>query len=411
MPPRRTKRGAERTPIGGDYDVIVCGASFAGLAVARELTGMRRAGGKQAQVLVLDRYELGDRQTSACAAPTAWLEALGVERSILQTFHTLVVHTPHATTRLSFPYPFSTFDYPALCSLLSEQNDAEFEIATVTGGADSGKPTSDSSLAIKTDRGELRAPFVVDALGWRRVLGRQGYKPPEGPLMRAVEVHPGGSGENLEVWLDPAIVPAGYAWSFPARNEVRVGVASYDPEFQVRRPTVELVEDLGREAVGYQGNWIPHRLRDATENGVFFVGDSAGHCFPLTAEGIRPAFYFGIACGREIRRAIEGRCDRVTALRRYHNFSARHEMPYRWMLRVQKLMPRIPIRARAAMLRAIEARGLEHRAFNRYLKVAHPSLASAPATRHSGAVGGTVKSARSRASRQPARARPPRVPA
>ena len=72
MPVRATKRGVERTPLSGDYDVLIAGASFAGLAVAREL----RATG--ARVLVLDRYEIGERQTSACAAPTAWLDNLGL---------------------------------------------------------------------------------------------------------------------------------------------------------------------------------------------------------------------------------------------------------------------------------------------------------------------------------------------
>ena len=57
MPVRATKRGAERTPLRPDWDVIVCGASFAGLAVARELAG---AG---ADVLVIDRYEIGDRKS------------------------------------------------------------------------------------------------------------------------------------------------------------------------------------------------------------------------------------------------------------------------------------------------------------------------------------------------------------
>ena len=80
--------------------------------------------------------------------------------------------------------------------------------------------------------------------------------------------------------------------------------------------------DLDREAVRYQGNWIPHKLRPATADGVFFVGDSAGHCLPLTAEGIRTAFYFGIACGRELRRVVEGRADARAALRRYGDFSA-----------------------------------------------------------------------------------------
>ena len=58
---------------------------------------------------------------------------------------------------------------------------------------------------------------------------------------------------------------------------------------------------LDVDAVRYQGNWFPHALRPAAEDGVFFVGDSAGHCLPLSGEGIRTAFYFGIACGRELR--------------------------------------------------------------------------------------------------------------
>ena len=89
-------------------------------------------------------------------------------------------------------------------------------------------------------------------------------------------------------------------WSFPADNEVRVGVGSFDPRFHVKDTTVLLTEDLGKEPNEYQGNWIPHKLRPATEDGIFFVGDSAGHCLPLTAEGIRTALYFGIACGREL---------------------------------------------------------------------------------------------------------------
>ena len=42
MPQRATKRGEDRTPLSGDYDVLICGASFAGLAVARELAGATR---------------------------------------------------------------------------------------------------------------------------------------------------------------------------------------------------------------------------------------------------------------------------------------------------------------------------------------------------------------------------------
>jgi flavin-dependent dehydrogenase len=359
MPTRRTKRGADRTALAGDYDVLICGASFAGLAVARELAG------SGARVMIVDRYEVGERQTSACAAPTEWLANLGLEDSIRQTFETLVVHTPHGTSRYRLPWTFSTFDYRTLCELLDEQNDARFETAKVDGR---------SGTTVHTDRGDLSAPVVVDALGWRRVLG-SGYQPPDAPLSRGLEVHPHGAGANLEIWIDRRYVPAGYGWSFPARDEVRVGVGSFDPRFHVKDTTVLLADDLGRDAVRYQGNWIPHKLRDATEDGIFFVGDSAGHCLPLTAEGIRTAFYFGIALGRELRAVVEGRATRARALANYRAFSAEHEWKFRWMLRAQKLVPRVPPPLLGPAIRAMGSQAFVDWSFGHYLRIAPPEFA------------------------------------
>jgi flavin-dependent dehydrogenase len=360
VPQRRTKRGSERTPLGGDADVLVCGASFAGLAVARELAG------SGARVLVVDRYDIGERQTSACAAPTDWLEAMGTAAAIRQTFSDLVIHTPHITTRMALPWTFSTFDYRTLCALLFEQGDATFEIAKVEGR---------TGTTVHTDRGDLSAPFVIDCLGWRRVLGSTGYQPTNAPLSRGLEVHPGGASSDLEIWIDRGYVPAGYGWSFPANEEIRVGVGSFDPRFHVKEPTVRLADDLERDAVRYQGNWIPHRLRPATEDDVFFVGDSAGHCLPLTAEGIRTAFYFGIACGREVRRALERRITRREALARYGAFSDRHLWHYAWLLRVQRLIPRVPPRLLATSLRGMSLDGFVHWSFIHYLRIAHPAYA------------------------------------
>ena len=364
MPTRSTKRGAERTPLGGEREVLICGASFAGLAVARELAG------SGASVLVLDRYEIGERQTSACAAPTGWLRAMGLEESVRQTFDALVIHTPHTTARMRLPWTFSTFDYRELCRLLWEQSDAGFETAKVEGR---------TGTVVHTDRGDLEAPLVVDALGWRRILaGDGGYQPPDAPLSRGLEVHPWGAADELEIWIDRGYVPAGYSWSFPAADEVRVGVGSFDPRHHVKEPTVRLAADLEREAVRYQGNWIPHRLRPAAADGVFFVGDSAGHCLPLTAEGIRTAFYFGIACGRELRAVLEGRKDRERGLRDYAGFSASHRWKFEAMLGVQRLLPRVPPRVLAASLRAMQSRRFLDWSFGQYLAIARTAFATAP---------------------------------
>jgi len=361
MPTRRTKRGAARTPLSGDADVLICGASFAGLAVARELAG------SGARVLVLDRYEIGERQTSACGIPTEWLRVMDLMGAHRQTFGRLVVHTPHGTARFELPWTFSTFDYAELCKLLWAQSDAEFETAKVDGRTGS---------TVHTDRGDLTAPVIVDALGWRRVLG-SGYQPPDAPLSRGLEVHPWGAGEEMEIWIDRRYVPAGYGWSFPAGDELRIGVGSFDPRFHVKDTTVMLAEDLERDPVRYQGNWIPHRLRDATADGIFFVGDSAGHCLPLTAEGIRTALYFGIACGRELRDVVSGKLSIAEALTRYGDFSAAHEWKFGSLLRAQKLVPRVPPRLLNTGLGAMQSRRFLDWSFGHYLAIAPPEFATA----------------------------------
>ncbi len=361
MPRRATKRGDQRTPLDRDCDVLICGSSFAGLAVARELAD------SGAEVLVIDRYEIGERQTSACGIPTAWLTAMGLEPAMQQTFAELVIHTPYRTTRYDLPWTFSTFDYRTLCQLLADQGAFEFETAKVDGR---------SGSSVHTDRGTIRAPLIVDALGWRRVLGRaQNIQPPDALLSRGLEVHPFGSGTDLELWINRGYVPAGYGWSFPADGELRIGVGSFDPRYHVREPTVRLARDVGAQTVRYQGNWIPHALRDATEDGVFFVGDSAGQCLPLTAEGIRTALYFGIACGRELQAVLAGERSREQALTSYHDFSAGHSFAFRSLLHLQRLIPRISPRLLSRGLQAMGNKRFVDWSFGHYLDIAHPDFA------------------------------------
>jgi flavin-dependent dehydrogenase len=371
MPVRATKRGDERTPLSGERDVLICGASFAGLTVARELAG------SGADVLIVDRYEIGERQTSACGVPTDWLRRLDLMDAERQRFDTLVMHTPHGTSRYKLPWTFSTFDYREICQLLWRDCDASFETAKVNGRAE-GATTGDGRIAVETDRGTISAPLVVDALGWRRMLVTgDGYQPPDAPLSRGLEVHPGGKSEDLAIWIDRKYVPAGYGWSFPADDELRIGIGSFDPRFHVKDTTVELTRDLGKEPNEYQGNWIPHKLRTATEGGVFFVGDSAGHCLPLSAEGIRTALYFGIALGRELRGVVEGRQTREEAAETYAEFHDSHEWKFKWMLRVQKLIPRVPPRILAPLLRLMGSRRFVDWSFTHYLRIAPPEFAGA----------------------------------
>lgn len=369
MPVRATKRGDARTPLGGEYDVLICGASFAGLTIARELQGSGK------RVLMIDRYEIGERQTSACAAPTAWLVNLGLDAAVKQTFADLVMHRPGKKYTWRLPFTFSTFDYRHLCRLLREQgDDTIFETAKVDGR---------TGFTVHTDRGDLSAPLVIDALGWRRTLSNapEAIQPPDARLSRGLEVHPPANGEELELWLDPKYVKSGYGWAFPAADEVRIGLGSFEPRDHVKKETDLLTRDLGLEPNEYQGNWIPHELRAATEDGIFFVGDSAGHCLPLSAEGIRTAFYFGLKAGRELRLVLDGRSSREQALERYAAFSEETRWKFRWMLRTQRLVGRFNAnRILDRVLDVMSAQLLIDWSFTHYFKIADPDYVLAGAS-------------------------------
>src|ERR1700741_2845619 len=136
-----------------DYDAIVVGASFGGLAVPRQLRG---------EVLLLDRNEVGTVQTSACGTPLWVPETLGVSASVLQVHDRLVIRTPTRTVRYDLSsVPFCTFDYRAFCQGLLAQCRVRFLRTSVLGIQDN---------AVVTGEGRFTAPVIVDCSGWRRAL-------------------------------------------------------------------------------------------------------------------------------------------------------------------------------------------------------------------------------------------------
>ena len=145
----------------------------------------------------------------------------------------------------------------------------------------------------------------------------------------------------------------------------------------MKQPTADTAARFGVPVVRHQGNMIPHRLRPAVEDGCFFVGDSAGHCFALSAEGIRGAFYFGIACGRELRRVLAGEATRDEALAAYSAFSARHRRGFAITYGLQRLIPALPPRVLTQVIRASTGRWLVDPIFNWYLGLLPTAIAEA----------------------------------
>jgi flavin-dependent dehydrogenase len=138
---------------------------------------------------------------------------------------------------------------------------------------------------------------------------------------------------------------------------------------------VRLAQDEGADTVRYQGNWIPHRFRDPVEDGVFFCGDSAGHCLAMSAEGIRTAWYFGIAVGRQLADVLAGERTREEALERYAAFAEDHRWKFEWMWLNQRAVRHLHGRPLDWLAHFTSRSRVIHWLFRKYLNVAPPEFA------------------------------------
>ena len=243
--------------------------------------------------------------------------------------------------RYRLPWSWSAFDYRELCALLWAQcGDARFETAKVDGARAAGR-----RIAVRTDRGDLaRAARRRRARLAARARPSPHYQPPDAPLSRGLEVHPArttATATRSTSGSSASLVRRGYGWRVPAGGEARIGVGSYDPRQHVREPT-DRARRAPRRAEPCASRATGSRTACArpTDGDVFFVGDSAGHCFPLSGEGIRTAFYFGIAAGRELRAVLAGEQDRASARSRATPPStSATRRAFRRALRLQRLDP------------------------------------------------------------------------
>jgi menaquinone-9 beta-reductase len=313
--------------VGRDYDAIIVGASFAGLAVARRLTG---------RVLLLDRNEVGAVQTSACGTPLWVPQALGVADSVLQVHDKLTVRAPTRSVTYDLSeVPFCTFDYQRFCGGLLDQTQARFLRASVTGMEDG---------AVLTSEGRFTAPVIVDCSGWRGALVNDGAPaaPSRGHFSFGLETRTALEDEGLSFWLDGSLFPRGLGWIFPVGKGSLIGLGSYVGLSKLKPALERFLRDRGAVATTYHGTYFPHRLFRPTVGRIFAVGDAAGQCLPLTAEGIRPALYFGVECGRIVQQIFDGRLGIAEGLDQYRSLVDRYRRAYRILRLAQWAAEHVP---------------------------------------------------------------------
>jgi flavin-dependent dehydrogenase len=254
---------------------------------------------------------------------------------VLQVHDRLNIRTPDRIISYDLSaVPFCTFDYRAFCQGLLAQTRATVLRAGVTG--------RDGSAVVTTD-GRFTAPIVVDCSGWRGAVVRAGAERP-GELSFGLETHTNRMDRGLWLLLDQQLIPSGLGWIFPVGVGSLIGLGSYVGDSKLRPALERLLRAEGVAPGSYHGTFFPNRLLRATADDVFAVGDAAGQCLPLTAEGIRPALYFGGECGKFIQRVLDGTLSLDAALAGYRRLVERYRRPYRVLQQVQWLAAHTPTR-------------------------------------------------------------------
>jgi flavin-dependent dehydrogenase len=101
------------------------------------------------------------------------------------------------------------------------------------------------------------------------------------------------------------------------------------------------------------GGFFPSRLRPATAGHVFVTGDAAGQCYPLSGEGIRPALFFGDACGRIARQVVTDRRSLPEALAAYTDLVHRNRWSFRIMRVIQDSLLRMGPVGQSTLVRLV----------------------------------------------------------
>lgn len=158
---------------------------------------------------------------------------------------------------------------------------------------------------LKTSQEDISAKFIIAADGVLSPTAKMaGWKKDTRKLIPALEYEVEVSDDDFNrlshnVRFDIDVVPYGYAWSFPKKNHLSLGVLTTKKgKINLKEYYKKYLKTLGIKTIikenahGFQIPIAP-RTDGFIKNNVFLIGDAAGFAEPITAEGISNAILSG----------------------------------------------------------------------------------------------------------------------
>ncbi|MHC9063868.1 geranylgeranyl reductase family protein [Nitrospira sp. CMX1] len=315
------------------YDVIVVGSGPAGACTAWRLaqTGV--------QVAVLEKAVLPRYKTCGGGIiGRAWQSLpVDVRHVIEQDCHTALLNI--VPNGLSFTTQRPT---PIVSMTMRDQFDYALLSAAQAGGAVVHQRCAveevsyhGDGVTVSTKMGEMKAKFVVAADGALGTTARRVGMADGRVLIPALEYEVTVPHELLDrssrvARFDFGILPHGYAWAFPKRRHLSIGVLSMvQREGELKRAIMQYLDLLGCRDVTHierHGFVIPVRPRKGPfiKNRVLVVGDAAGFADPVTGEGIS----FALRSGQQAAQSLlEGKLEEKPVQQAYSRSLAESVLP------------------------------------------------------------------------------------
>jgi digeranylgeranylglycerophospholipid reductase len=287
-----------------NYDLIVVGASFAGL-VAAKTAAMRGL-----SVAVLDaKREAGHRVSTTGILVKEAVEEIDIPHSLTRRVYGVRLYAPNlAHVDLFAPgYFFLTTDTANLLRWLdreAQRAGAHLLWQTRFDGA------SRERALFRLTNLNISARYILGADGARSTVARHFGLGRNTSFLTGIEHEYEGLPEIdtrfLHCFLNSDVAPGYLAWVAPAPAVVQAGVAvgpTLRPDLNRFLNYAAPIFRFGEaRLVGRRAGRIPcgGLVRPWAGNGVMLVGDAAGMVSPATGGGIRLAFHFGRRAGQAI---------------------------------------------------------------------------------------------------------------
>ena len=333
------------------YDVIVVGSGPAGACAA---WGLAKAG---VAVTVIEKAALPRYKTCGGGIVGRAMQALplDVRHVVEQDCHTAQLNVLPAG--LSFTTHRAT---PIVSMTMRDQFDYALLSTAQTAGAVVHQQCAvervsfhSDFVTVATNKGSMKAKFVIAADGAISTVARTMGMADGRVLIPALEYEVTVSPDQLDRFQNTArfdfdLLPHGYAWAFPKRRHLSIGVLSTRQRgSDLKSSMARYLDLLGCGSVirvDRHGFVIPIRPRRGpfVDKRILLVGDAAGFADPVTGEGISFAIRSGLMAAQSL---IDGRFEEESVRSEYTRSLTETILPElqagRWLARLLYDFPRI----------------------------------------------------------------------